>query len=296
MTRSHLMPTIPDDVLPVHWEELEDGFQRWLTIHGVVPHHLVDGREGSVWTLDEAGVPRYVLKNWKSPPLLDANTQFFLLRHLASDVPVAAPAGWGRDAAGRPVLATAYAGRPARASEDIARDVGRLLTAIHAVPMAGLPLDRYPAPLLPYHLGSIIEDYPDLASIARWAMQALPPSDIRLVHGDYHLGNIVVQDRSLAVLDWSEARFGDWRLDLAWAHLLTVIYHGPAAGISLLEGYAEAAGSTLENETLAPYEVLAGVRWILLARTAPVPIPAGWNATAQSFVIRHLPVALREIM
>jgi aminoglycoside phosphotransferase (APT) family kinase protein len=92
---------------------------------------------------------------------------------------------------------------------------------------------------------------PDLATIdavhERLVARAadLPPSDVRIAHGDFRLGNLAVgpDGRVRAVFDWELATLGDPLADLGW---LIASWGRPGdsvpptiAGPSLVEGYAD---------------------------------------------------------
>lgn len=75
----------------------------------------------------------------------------------------------------------------------------------------------------------------------------LPPSDVRIAHGDFRLGNLAVgpDGRVRAVFDWELATLGDPLADLGW---LIASWGRPGdavpptiIGPSLVEGYAERA-------------------------------------------------------
>lgn len=75
----------------------------------------------------------------------------------------------------------------------------------------------------------------------------LPPSDVRIAHGDYRLGNLAVgpDGRVRAVFDWELATLGDPLADLGWL-IASWARPGDEAppmlpGPSLVDGYADAA-------------------------------------------------------
>lgn len=89
-----------------------------------------------------------------------------------------------------------------------------------------------------------------------------------LVHGDFRLGNLMVDDgRVTGVLDWELAHVGDPREDLGWLCAPPWRFRSPqpVAGIgsreALLQGYREAGGLTLEPRDLHWFEVLSTVLW-----------------------------------
>lgn len=127
-------------------------------------------------------------------------------------------------------------------------DLGRELALIHALPRAAIPaaipvmdtgaaLAELKARFLSYG-----GDRPAIALAIRWCEDHLPvPVAPVLVHGDYRMGNIMVDaDGVAAVLDWELAHLGDAHEDLAFG-CLTVWRFGmldrPAFGVGSLEDY-----------------------------------------------------------
>lgn len=135
-------------------------------------------------------------------------------------------------------------------------DLGRELARIHALPRAAIPegipvmdtaeaLAELKARFLSYG-----GDRPVIALAIKWCEDHLPaPAEPVLVHGDYRMGNVMVDaDGLAAVLDWELAHLGDAHEDLAFG-CMTVWRFGqldrPAFGVGSLEEYFaayEAAG------------------------------------------------------
>ncbi len=135
-------------------------------------------------------------------------------------------------------------------------DLGRELARIHALPgqaiPAAIPLMDTAAALmeLKARFLSYGGDRPVIALAIRWCEDHLPdPVDPVLVHGDYRMGNVMVDaDGLAAVLDWELAHRGDAHEDLAFG-CMTVWRFGrldkPAFGVGSLADYFaayEAAG------------------------------------------------------
>ena len=135
-------------------------------------------------------------------------------------------------------------------------DLGRELARIHAIPAsaipAAIPLMDTAAALA--ELKARFIDYggdrPVIALAIKWCEDHRPPpADPVLVHGDYRMGNVMVDADGLAVvLDWELAHRGDAHEDLAFG-CMTVWRFGridqPAFGVGSLEDYFaayEAAG------------------------------------------------------
>lgn len=109
-----------------------------------------------------------------------------------------------------------------------------------------------------------------LAWCARHAPEPLPP---RLLHRDYRTGNYLVHEgRLAAVLDWEFAGWGDPREDIGWMLARCWRFARPdreAGGIGsaadFLEGYAAEGGARVSWEQTAYWQVLAHLRWALIA-------------------------------
>ena len=138
-------------------------------------------------------------------------------------------------------------------------DLGRELARIHAIPgdaiPAAIPLMDTRAALaeLRSRFLSYGGDRPVIALAIKWCEDHLPaPADPVLVHGDYRMGNVMVDEDGLAaVLDWELAHRGDAHEDLAFG-CMTVWRFGridrPAFGVGSLADY------------FAAYEAAGGVR------------------------------------
>ena len=79
-----------------------------------------------------------------------------------------------------------------------------------------------------------------------------------LVHGDYGFGNVLVDEgRIAAVIDWSNARFGDFMWDVAWLRFWTTAEEltEPLRRLARPDGAAIPAF----NERLACYQLVIGM-------------------------------------
>ena len=101
-------------------------------------------------------------------------------------------------------------------------DLARELAAIHRIPVAGLPAPPMdPAAALAELRARFLAyggDRPVLALALRWLEANLPaPIKPQLLHGDFRLGNLLVEHgRLTGVLDWELAHLGDFHEDLAF--------------------------------------------------------------------------------
>ncbi len=103
----------------------------------------------------------------------------------------------------------------------------------------------------------------------RWLAMSKPRATGRtIVHGDFRLGNLIVDEQGLAaVLDWELAHVGDPAEDLGWLCVRSWRFGSdpPVAGLGtyeeLLSAYAAAGGSAIDAETLRWWEAYGTLRW-----------------------------------
>lgn len=152
------------------------------------------------------------------------------------------------------------------------------LARIHTLSQSDVPND---VPVMDYR-AAILDfreqfetaggDRPIIALGIRWLEDNCPePCDPVLIHGDYRLGNLLVQDSKLTgVLDWELAHFGDPHEDLAFGCMavwLFARYDRPALGLgSLAEYFAayEAGGEVkVDHERFRFWTIYRTVWWAL---------------------------------
>jgi aminoglycoside phosphotransferase (APT) family kinase protein len=158
----------------------------------------------------------------------------------------------------------------------LARQAGEILARIHAIDTAGLPpLPRVtPAEDIEtlYRTYRTHSDPRPVFELAfRWLRERMPPSDarLRLVHGDFRNGNMLIRpDGVAAVLDWELAHVGDPMRDLGWictAAWRYSVIDKPVGGFGeredLVAGYEAGGGGRIDMETLRFWETLGSLRW-----------------------------------
>jgi aminoglycoside phosphotransferase (APT) family kinase protein len=110
----------------------------------------------------------------------------------------------------------------------------------------------------------------------RWLSAHRPPSSPqRLVHGDFRMGNLIVDESGLAaVLDWELVHLGEAYEDLAWFCIRAWRFGAPehlgAGGLgsveSFLSAYETAAGTTVDRDAFRWWLTLATLRWGVICR------------------------------
>ena len=110
----------------------------------------------------------------------------------------------------------------------------------------------------------------------RWLAANRPaPSPPHLVHGDYRMGNLIVDGSDLAaVLDWEMVHVGEVYEDLAWFCIRAWRFGAPAdraaGGLGSVEdflcGYEQAGGTAVDRAAFHWWLVLATLRWGVICR------------------------------
>lgn len=160
------------------------------------------------------------------------------------------------------------------ARERFVGDCARALVQIHAVDPGTEGLEALPRITDP--LGPIRESYlalddphPAFDLALRWLDRNRPdPRPATLVHGDFRLGNLLLDEAGLAaVLDWEIANVGDPNADLGWLCVRAWRFGSPrrvgglGSGDDLLAAYNAAAGTNVDRRTLRWWELWGTVRW-----------------------------------
>lgn len=195
-------------------------------------------------------------------------------------------------ALGNPFLVCDFIGgetivrRILRALDDASRgsllaQCAQALAAIHRADPGGIglpvsePLDEWHAQL---------DDMGDTTATFEWAFRWLAanrpdPSPNVLVHGDFRMGNLIVDTetrpaRLAAVLDWELTHVGEAYEDLSWFCIRAWRFGAPrtlgAGGLGAVEeflrAYEEAAAATLDRAAMRWWLVLSTLRWGVICR------------------------------
>ena len=157
----------------------------------------------------------------------------------------------------------------------LTRDCGEALAGIHAVPTAGLT--ALPRSLGPEQIAKYEDIYRSFAlprpvfELAFSSLKANAPAPAApvLVHGDFRLGNLIVNEQGLgAVLDWELAHIGDPREDIAWLCVNSWRFGHSEKRVGgfgdlpdLLEAYAAAGGAKFTASEIDWWEILGSLKW-----------------------------------
>jgi aminoglycoside phosphotransferase (APT) family kinase protein len=151
------------------------------------------------------------------------------------------------------------------------------LAAIHRArtDIAGLP---EPDPLADVRVR--LDEMADTTATFEWALRWLDAhrpaaSPQRLIHGDFRMGNLIVEGATLAaVLDWELVHRGEIYDDLAWFCLRAWRFGAPAelaaGGLGSVEdfisAYETASGTSVDRTAMRWWLVLGTLRWGAICR------------------------------
>jgi aminoglycoside phosphotransferase (APT) family kinase protein len=250
----------------------------------------------------EAGDDRYVLR--RDPPgagsFVPLEVEVELIRAaLANGVPVPRPlrfepeggrfktAGYlmqhveGESVAARLLRREEYA----QARVALPAQLAAALAGIHGVD----PPDGTPSPpgdpasaaldLWERELDEIGEPLPGIEAGLRKLRLTAPasPAEPVLVHGDFRMGNVIVDPTGLrAVIDWELCHLGDPAEDIAWLCIRSWRFGNDdrqVGGVGELDAflaeYADAGGTVPDGERLRWWEAMGNLKWaVICARQA----------------------------
>ena len=166
----------------------------------------------------------------------------------------------------------------------LAHALGANLALLHAIRPPRVALEALPPPpanpahatiaACRAHLDALHDAHPALEWGLRWCELHAPQTfDVVLTHGDYRTGNYLVDGGHLVgVLDWEFAGWGDPRADLGWFTARCWRFAGQereGGGIAdlapFIAGYASVAGRGISRSELDYWQVVAHLRWAIIA-------------------------------
>ncbi len=157
------------------------------------------------------------------------------------------------------------------ARERLVGQLGRAAAQMHRINPTDVPglvvedqLHRYRTAL-----DTVGEPHPVFEAAFRWLEQNMPTTTFTsVVHGDYRLGNVMVDRNGLAaILDWELSHIGDPMEDLGWLCVRAWRFGGkfPAAGLGtydeLFDAYEAESGIRPDFKVVRWWEILGTLKW-----------------------------------
>jgi aminoglycoside phosphotransferase (APT) family kinase protein len=164
---------------------------------------------------------------------------------------------------------------------DLVGQCAQALAAIHRADSTGIGLTAADQ-LDEWH--SQLDEMGDTTATFEWAFRWLaahrpPASPNVLVHGDFRMGNLIVDTgeqpaRLAAVLDWELTHAGEVYEDLAWFCIRAWRFGAPqalgAGGLGSIEefltAYEHASGAVIDRGAMRWWLVLSTLRWGVICR------------------------------
>lgn len=251
----------------IQWKERSDELKRLLEPDAQVNIvALPSGLEADIYKMTTDG-ESYVLKVWNRESRPNIALQYAILSRLhRQGISVSRPYGWGYDEHQHQVLLTSYDGLPIReVTEDKLTVLARILTDIYQAGAAMIEERLIPKYDFTSYFFDSVGQYEDLQSVPQQLLPLARVSHSHLIHGDFHLLNVLEQNGQYAVIDWTNVQAGDARYDIAWSVTLIRIH--------LSEQYARHYLAEIRKRFPIPeaeyeiFEAIACLRFLFLQRT-----------------------------
>lgn len=162
----------------------------------------------------------------------------------------------------------------AAARAGLVEQLGRAAAAIHSISADGVAGLTAPDQIAEYTavIDELGEPHPVLELSRRWLLDHAPPSSTpTVVHGDFRLGNLIVdRDGLQAIIDWELAHLGDPMEDLGWLSVRAWRFGGAGevAGLGsmaeLAAAYEAAGGVAVDPVVVHWWQVLGTWKWAVM--------------------------------
>lgn len=159
----------------------------------------------------------------------------------------------------------------AAARTTLVGEMGRSLARIHSIRPADVPGLKPEEPVSRYMaiMDMLGDPHPAFELAFKWLATNKPMvRDDAVVHGDFRLGNLIVDAAGLrAVIDWELAHVGDPLEDLGWLCVRAWRFgaSAPVAGLGtrdeLFDAYESVAGFRPDEDAVFWWEVFGTLRW-----------------------------------
>lgn len=234
------------------------------------------------------GSTELVLKSWNRESRPDIPLQYKVLEQLyRQGCAVSRPYAWGMDAAGHQVLLMSYDGMPVlKVNAAGLTAIAQNLLSIHKLDLNALDGVHVPSYEFTDYFFPEWGEQPEIRALAQKLADQAEMTSRHLIHGDYHLGNVLEADGGYTIIDWTNVQLGDPRYDIAWSILLLRVYAGERYAGTYQQAFLTAGSCTPAELKL--FEALAALRWLQLHRTTGVPLKPGTLAVMRTLMQQNV--------
>lgn len=210
----------------INWVEKSDRIDSLLENESsLIVTSLDSGLEAEVMKISSPESD-FVLKVWNKESRPNIQMQYDILNALYTHgSAVSKPVGWGHETRGYQVLLTSYDGAPIhKVDQPKLKKLARILSVVHQFPLDSLSGSALPRHDFIDYFYPGVDQHPDIKNLLMELVQRADLNQACMIHGDYHLGNILESEGEISVIDWTNAQLGDPRYDIAWSIILMWIY------------------------------------------------------------------------
>jgi aminoglycoside phosphotransferase (APT) family kinase protein len=161
------------------------------------------------------------MKIWNKRMPTDVERQYSLLNQLIEiGLSLSKPYNWGRNSKGEYILLTSYDGMPLPLDiieNSSMQAIANLLVRIHSFKFCSFEqhIPKYDDFIGYFFPGN--EVHSDILGLLQEILKDIEIRTDCFIHGDYNLGNILVNQGHFTLIDWTNAQLGDRRYDFVWA-------------------------------------------------------------------------------
>jgi len=274
-------------LINVNWLEKNEIINDLLNQEATLTMHSMDhGFEAEVMKIS-SDKESFVLKTWNKTSRPDVSFQFDLLKALYErGLAVSKPVGWGINPNADKVLLTTFDGTHVnKVNEKKMTEIANILSKIHQIHVEEIGNIQLPKHDFIDYFFPGVKEHDDLNSALISLVQIIQIKQDCIIHGDFHLGNIVEKNDRYTVIDWTNVQLGDSRYDFSWSLTLKKIYI--SYGHAQMFRSAYLLDNNIQQEELEVFEALACLRWILLNRNGGVPKRPNTMEKVKSLIINN---------
>ena len=233
-------------------------------------HSMDNGFEAEVTKIC-SDTDSYVLKVWNESSKPDISFQYRLLNFLFErGLSVSKPLGWGINSNGDKVLLTTFDGMPVLdVNEKKMTDIAKILSTLHQINVKEIGNMQLPKYDFVDYFFPRVREYTDIYNALISLVQTIQIKQEHIIHGDFHIRNILEKNDRYTVIDWTNGQLGDSRYDFAWSLTLLKIYVPERYAYVFRSAYL--LENDIQQKELEVFEALACLRWLVLNRSGGVP-------------------------